>query len=206
MEKVTRKKKLRELEFGRVTMEAPSCPGCGQAVEVVGVDMCFKCGFHLKAMDQLFPFPPLDLDEIIDVSQILNASERAAFEKIFRVISRKYPQFRFSLALMDLDPRMNPALFAYWFLNRSTTVRGKSTLGQKSTVLIVFDTANQRLGISKGYAVEAYLSKEALRDILEPVLEKLSIPDYLEAAKLLEEGFLTNLKKSKQRMKRKGLK
>jgi hypothetical protein len=143
-----------------------SCPGCHRALPGP-VEQCPHCGYNAWTCVDHFRYDPPPLDRYIDIEHRLKNEDRARLDKVIDGLESDLPQVRVHLCLVKLLPGTDVRECGFWMLNASVPRDEEEAEHRPWGILLLMDLHAASASLTVGYALDPFLSNDALRDCLE---------------------------------------
>lgn len=113
-----------------------------------------------------FARPPPRLP-ILDAADLWSRGDLNATERGVARLTRRFPQFRWRMCSVHLPPENRIRLFGFWLMNASPLLPEESPEDRAWTVLLVINTASDRVAIIPGYSAEPWLPDDRWQRAME---------------------------------------
>ena len=142
------------------------CPYCRTPL-AEHVPECPACRLeHRRVLDLLGPVPPVQ-GRLSDASGHFSPLQRWRLLKRLDQIERRFPQVRVQILCQPLPTEHPLPLYLFWIFNGGSFQPDLEKDGDRHAVLVTLDPKTSRAAIMVGYALEPFVSEEALDRCLE---------------------------------------
>lgn len=144
------------------------CPRCHAKV---GPEQhcCTECGFSATFLHHHLGNQWVRLERLTDAAHCLRLEDERRVEVVLDNFERRFPQAFFATYLGVLPNTLNVLELGFWLLNQGAfnthSIHRRNDFG----VVLVIDPGTRSVGISLGYAVEAYFTEVAMSHLLRLV-------------------------------------
>jgi len=153
-----------------------SCPACHGAI-TAGANRCPSCQFTGADTMGMFPGNPPPLLPILDVANVWNAADVKLIENACASFRKKFPQFHWRFAAVDMPPTIPLNILGFWLLNAATLLPPETQHDRAWTVLLILNRTNGNAAVIPGYAAEPWITDLGWRDILRSMREPWRMGD-----------------------------
>lgn len=181
----------REYSIKRFAVGGVSCPACHAKLER-DAKWCEGCGFTGAETLRMFGESAPELLPILDPAGIWSAKGRKMIGAELKLLGKRFPQIKWRICLIALEPEVNLSLFGFWLFNASPLAPGESAEDRAWTILLVVDSNSGRTSVTTGYRSEVWLSEKmwltTLAVMAEPLgkgLADLAVVNFLKRARKL---------------------
>ena len=162
----------REYSPKRFAISSVTCPSCHMKLDREA-KWCDACGFTGAHSIGMFGDSPPPLSPILDVADLWDEKGRRRIAEEVRAFGKRFPQIRWKICSVALDPETSLPLFGFWLMNVSPLLPGESAEDREWAILLLVDSNSGRASVTAGYQAEVWLSDEmwdkALAETSEPL-------------------------------------
>lgn len=162
----------------------PVCPNCHSGL-AAGAEKCTRCGFDAHMSVAQNPYPAPQLQSLLQVHEILDEDGQRKFHRLHQKFAAKFPGLRLNFCSLNLSPEANLKTFGFWLLNAAPHTSGDVAAERRNTILIIWDAANSRLGVTLGYDLEVFLADQEVESAIEEAFQHLMGKRHIEAIEIL---------------------
>ncbi len=162
------KEGVREYSPKRFAVSGVSCPACHAKVDRAA-NWCDGCGFTGARSMDLFGESPPPLLPILDAADLWDAGGSRRINDEVRSFGKRFPQIRWSVCSVALEPGTSLPLFGFWMVNASPLIPGESPEDREWSVLLLIDSNSGSAAVTPGYQAEVWLSDEMWNDALAEI-------------------------------------
>lgn len=155
----------REYSPRRFAVGGIRCPSCGDKLER-DAKWCAACGFTGAKTLEMFGDNPPPLLPLLDAADLWDAKDQRMIKAAVARFNRRFPQIRWRICGVSLDPEASLPLFGFWLLNASPLTEGETDEDRSWTVILVMEEAAGRCSVTAGYRAEVWLSDDIWRKAL----------------------------------------
>lgn len=162
----------REYSIKRFAVGGVSCPACHAKIER-DAKWCEGCGFTGAETLRMFGESAPEMLPIMDPAGIWNEKGRKMIGAEFKSLGRRFPQIKWRICLIALEPGVNLSLFGFWLFNASPLAPGETADDRAWAILLVVDSNSGRTSVTTGYRSEVWLSEKMWLSALAAMAEPL---------------------------------
>ncbi len=184
---------------GRAAAGALHCPACGAQIYPAAWK-CPACDFTVNDARTMFPGPPPPLLPVLDAAELLSADALAAIDDERQAMRRRFPQFRWRVCTVRLEPGTSLPEFGFWLLNQCPLDASESAEDRAWTVLLLVDATSRQAAAVTGYAAEAFISDRDWTRILTAMAEPWHSGDTPTAIRTYFRAVRSQLERARKRI------
>lgn len=135
------------------------CPRCVQRIHRAA-DGCPHCGFTLANADSEFGADDVRFRTLTDAAGLMKREGHRRVESAMHRFNRQFPQLFVAVHTGSFGGAAKLRQFGFWLLNRAKFEDLPEGRQNKSAILIAIDVDAKAVGMSFGYALDAFLEEE----------------------------------------------
>lgn len=193
-----RRRKYRASSFA---IGAMTCPGCLAIIDEPA-ENCLHCGYSGYSVVKKFPFDAPTIERYVDPGEHFGPIDQERIDGSIEVLAKRFPQVRFCFCVIDLDLETDLREFGFWMLNASPIDNLREEKFRPWTILLLIDSANSRVSVTSGYAIEPFLNEERWLELLQYSGNLFVRRDYGAAVLNFVEGSVGVLSEGAERVER----
>ncbi|MEZ0389013.1 MAG: TPM domain-containing protein [Verrucomicrobium sp.] len=167
---------LLALERVLATIRAMRCPVCQQSLHETS-PACPHCSFDLAVASQHLGIAPRLQPDLTDQASVFTPSQASHLQDLLQEKERRFPQIRFAVVTVQVNPQIPLKAYSFWLLNRGNLATAMEKGGECRMMLFVLDAVQKKLCCMLGYGLEPFFSQEAMDEVLRPARPLLARGD-----------------------------
>jgi uncharacterized membrane protein YgcG len=177
------------------------CPRCG-TLSHQPVSRCGVCGVSLEVLSQSLGSNLVSLESLTDAAHCLRVREREHLKHELDAFQQSFPQVFLGVYLGILPTTPSAGEIAFWLLNHAAFQPGDPARLNERAALLVVDPVARSAGLTVGYALEPFLPRHKLAEILRRIRTPLWHGEYSGAIELCVRLLSKTLRKAGRRSAR----